>query len=171
MLLLKEFINKTLNQPKAQGVGMWQLLLAYTKTLEQLYLSSHWQSAGANYYSDHLLYERLYKSVSAEIDGLAEKMVGLYNSSIINPVKIMSLSSGLTKTLWKPEITSSQFPSILCSAEQSYLNLIKLMIEELKKSNQLTNGTENLLQQICDNHESHSYLLKQRLSADAIPTF
>lgn len=55
--------------------GMLCQLLGMLLAMRQNYHSSHWQVGGPNFYGDHQLFERLYGSVSDEIDTLAEKLV------------------------------------------------------------------------------------------------
>ena len=66
--------------------------IKYTKyisiyiTLQTIYKNFHWLTHGTAYYADHLLFERLYNSITEEIDYLVEKMVSLYGRDCSNPV-------------------------------------------------------------------------------------
>lgn len=45
----------------------------------------HWNSRGENYYSDHLLFERIYSDIDDQIDGLVETcMIPIQSASDIN---------------------------------------------------------------------------------------
>lgn len=45
----------------------------------------HWNSKGENYYSDHLLFERIYTDIDDQIDGLVETcMIPIQSASDIN---------------------------------------------------------------------------------------
>ncbi len=45
----------------------------------------HWNSRGENYYSDHLLFERIYTDIDDQIDGLVETcMIPIQSASDIN---------------------------------------------------------------------------------------
>ena len=40
--------------------------------IENLANVLHWNSRGENYYSDHLLYQRIYEDIADQVDGLIE---------------------------------------------------------------------------------------------------
>ena len=53
------------------------IFLDLLRALSFLHQTHHWQSSGANFMGDHLLYSRLYDTVNGEIDGVGERAVGL----------------------------------------------------------------------------------------------
>src|SRR5579871_6160597 len=60
---------------------IWRIANLYVAILRQIYLThqfSHWTTSGEAFYSDHLVFERLYKSAQEDADLAAEKMIGLF---------------------------------------------------------------------------------------------
>jgi len=74
--LISEALNEAAN-PVARR--WWQNLLAAANALYTMLYTFHWKSKGANYYSDHELYSRIYESVEEDIDSIAEKAIGTTN--------------------------------------------------------------------------------------------
>ena len=74
-----------------------KLLSWYLGTLRFLYLmyqNCHWQCSGLSFYQDHLLFQRLYEEVLKDVDATAEKIVGVFDSSLIDltlQVQIISM--------------------------------------------------------------------------------
>ena len=62
-------------------------LLAKLEALSLYYQNIHWTVSGPNFYSDHLLAERLYSAANGLIDGVAEKAVGTTKDK--NSVKLV----------------------------------------------------------------------------------
>lgn len=118
------------------------------------YWTSHWQTSGNSFYGDHLLFQRLYEDTNGEIDSVAERLVGLYGSSVVNPNAAMTLAHSYV-TEWEKE--SNLFLRGLHS-EEVLLRAIEETIDE-----GVSHGLSNLLEGIADKHENHQYLLKQRI--------
>ena len=142
------------------------VLLVHLKYLYALHQNHHWTSMGDPFYGDHLLFQRLYQATVEEIDGLAEKAIGLGSTTNVN---LMLQTSQLLK-LVTSEGTASMIPTSSdlakksLMAEMNFLKVIDIMISCLQECGLLTNGLSNMLQGIADIHEGHIYLLKQRVS-------
>ena len=75
----------------------------------------HWNSRGENYYSDHLLYQRIYEGISDQVDGLIETCLipiqkatdiefdysGLFNYTISFPITPQMLLDLIVDTIRK----------------------------------------------------------------------
>ena len=142
------------------------VLLVHLKYLYALHQNHHWTSMGDPFYGDHLLFQRLYQATVEEIDGLAEKAIGLGNTTNVN---LMLQTSQLLK-LVTSEGTASMIPTSSdlakksLMAEMNFLKVIDVMISCLQECGLLTPGLSNMLEGIADVHEGHIYLLKQRVS-------
>jgi DNA-binding ferritin-like protein len=136
-------------------------ILAYVRALSWSYLAAHWQARGSTYYGDHLLFERLYKETDAQVDGIAEKVIGLTESeNSVDPVKqiesVAKYVSGIAKT-------GDDVIARMLAAEQHFVKkFMPDMIGRLEKGGHLTDGLENSLQGIMDAHEGFIYLLQRR---------
>jgi hypothetical protein len=68
---------------KYRKFAVW---LGFLRALNFLHQTHHWQCSGNNYFSDHLLFERLYNETLPEIDKLAEKLIGLESIRLTNQI-------------------------------------------------------------------------------------
>lgn len=150
----------------------WSALVSCTRTLSHLYQSFHWQTSGAQYYGDHLLYERLYSKVDKEVDGIAERAIGLMNNpKVVHPLAIVThMNFMIGFLLPEGDISPGEMPIVLLKAEQHYTGYVADMISSLKKSasilgnsNIYNDGVEDLLQGLVSAHQENIYLLQQRI--------
>ena len=146
-----------------------EVLLEYLSAMRTLHLyhqHAHWISKGSAYYGDHLLFERLYNSSTGEIDGLAERAVGLSGDDAVCPIKVTGVAfRNLNKLL--PNFEPSGHPDDIVRGalkiERYFLKATSSLHEELKSSGKITLGLDDLLMELYSAHESNVYLLKQRL--------
>ena len=142
------------------------VLLVHLKYLYALHQNHHWTSMGDPFYGDHLLFQRLYQATVEEIDGLAEKAIGLGNTTSVN----LTLQTSQLLKLVTSEGTASMIPTSSdlakksLMAEMNFLKVIDVMMSCLQECGLLTPGLSNMLEGIADVHEGHVYLLKQRVS-------
>jgi len=150
--------------------GQLSVVLVYLKFLSFVHQNHHWTSSGDPYYGDHLLFERLYNSVTGEIDTVAEKAIGLGCSTNVNLAlmtqQLHKLVTGYGMTATIPQSSDLARRSLM--AEMNFLKVIDFAIESLEECGLLTNGVDNMLQDLADSHEKSVYLLKQRCSKSAI---
>src|SRR5574342_884762 len=66
------------------GLKLLQHSLAALRVTYLMHQQSHWEVSGDSFYGDHQLLQRLYEMAQADVDALAERMVGLYGNQSIN---------------------------------------------------------------------------------------
>ena len=137
---------------KAELVVVFVNLIALYRLLQTL----HWQASGANSYSDHLLFERLYVDVEKEVDATAERLVGLFDGSAVAPAEI---ESKVTKRLGGWSTRGSAIEQALAAEQDVYVSIHRAVTAFASDP-----GAQNLLQGFADKHEEHLYLLRQRHS-------
>ena len=150
------------------GIPYAQLsvVLVYLKYLSELHQNHHWTCMGDPFYGDHQLFSRLYDSAKASVDGVAEKSIGLGGTSNVNIMLLTSqlhklvVGSGAPATI--PQTSDLARSSL--AAEMTFLKVLDVCRTSLEECGLLTNGVDNMLQDIADKHEGHVYLLKQRCS-------
>lgn len=146
------------------------VVLVHLKFLAELHQNHHWTSMGDPFYGDHLLFQRLYEGVSAEVDSVAEKAIGLGSTSNVNiqliHSQMLKLISNVGSGMTIPQSTDLAKRSMI--AELNFLKVIDHAMSSLNECGMLSNGIDNLLQGIADKHEGHVYLLKQRCSKQAV---
>lgn len=137
-------------------VEFFQVALAQLDFLNLWYHSCHWLSKNKEYYSDHLLFQRLYEGVAAEIDPLAEKAVVVSDESAVDRgvhLKLMAEKEEIVKGMQKD---NKDFLEISIALESEFLQYLA------DKTPMMSQGTRNLLDTFSELHETHLYLLNQR---------
>lgn len=140
-------------------------LASLATMLNALYLlhqAAHWQTHGPTYYADHLMFQRLYKGIDKEIDGIGERAVNLGGPMMVCPITTSELSITLLADWGKGHGLDSpeKLVSLSLRAERSFLDALAVAMTYTA-----TDGVQNLLQGIADAHEANVYLLDQRLRA------
>jgi DNA-binding ferritin-like protein len=141
-------------------------LVAFLRAESMMHQAHHWQAFGQNYYSDHLLFERLYNEVIEDIDKLAERMLGSGPTCLANPMYHAKHVSAVAQVLYAgaPSSPSPDENAMLSFRAVLYtLVLLKFTYAQLEERKLLSHGLDNLLQGIADKHEEHVYLLKRRV--------
>lgn len=135
-------------------------IVALLRAVYQTHQTAHWQSGGANYYGDHLLFQRLYEAILPEIDSVAERAIGTGGTSLLDGIKQATQTAEIV-TLLRGAPASSPKDLVAISLNAEVL-VLEVLAEAL--SGRLSQGQQNLLQGIADTHEGHVYLLQQRLA-------
>lgn len=139
--------------------------LALMKALQAYYQHSHWISKGEPYYGDHLLFERLYGSLGEEIDGLAEKMVGLGGDHFVCVKTIMGITAKILDHVseMNENTLGYEMAQQALKLEKIFLSYTKRLYNKMKEDGSLTLGFDDMLMALHNSHERNAYLLKQRV--------
>ena len=121
--------------------------------------SSHWLAKHNNFYSDHLLFQRLYEAIPEEIDKLAEKIVVDCNCDILEPDELAEGAASKVCAITS-QCTNDSFERSLC-AEECVLDAIQCAMDAIEQSDLRKLGWEDLLGSMMSQHEEHVYLLKK----------
>lgn len=143
-------------------------LLGYAMFLQQVHHNHHWISQGDPFYGDHQLFDQLYSSVNGEVDGIAEKAVGLGNQSNVDLFTLYQQVNRWVATMYTGGGTipsSSELARRSLDCEMAFLKFSALTSHLMESQGTLTRGLDNMLQGLEDTHEGHVYLLKQRIVA------
>lgn len=137
------------------------------RALSFLHQTHHWQTNGSMFYSDHLLFERLYNTTQAEIDKVAEKAIGVGSGDLVNYKHSLENMTRFLNAIDDNEMAMDN-PSLKMVkkslfAEKSFIVAGEKLMNILKSKNQLTRGIEQMLGNVLDEHEGFVYLLKQRV--------
>lgn len=151
-----------------QGIAMAELgaLVAVLRAAALVHQSHHWQTRGDTFYSDHKLYEQLYGESLGPIDRLAERAVGSGHRLLVHPVIQAAQVAALVKFFCgdiQIDPTPDEYALTSFMTEAHVLSLMGMAYGALKASSALSPGTDNLLQDIADTHETFVYLLRQRV--------
>jgi DNA-binding ferritin-like protein len=137
-------------------------VLAVLRAASFLHQTHHWQTSGPSYYSDHLLFDRLYKDSQPYIDQVAERAVGLGSTSLVAPMLQATQVSEVVGMVASPSAGAGSLVDASLKAEALVLSVVNEALSALTASDSLTPGVDNLLQGVADLHETFVYLLQQR---------
>lgn len=137
------------------------LFLATLRAIEFIARQNHWLTKGSSFYGDHLLFERIYNSVSENIDSAAEKFVGLFGEQCLEYDTQVDL---LNKVLLKYKNLEGSPMEMLLAIEKDFLNLSKNAYNCFENENKLSLGLDDTITSISSKQEESVYLLQQTLS-------
>jgi len=144
-------------------------MVALVRAAAIVHQSGHWQAAGPTFYSDHLLFERLYDGLVPYVDTLAERVrvAGDRGPLMLSAVDLANLTAAIVQemdTHREQAIQRGSAPEVArlalsVTATYDVLNACA----KLLKLKRMSAGTEKILQDLADTAEQHLYLLQQRL--------
>jgi DNA-binding ferritin-like protein len=130
--------------------------IAFLRAIALIHQSSHWLSRGSNFYGDHLMHERNYKSVLEDGDAAAEKLVALFSDEVLEP----QIQAMLISKLYK-EFSSHNPVENSLNAEKAFLEKSKMVYDKIKNEGKMTQGLDDLILGIANNREGAVYLLSR----------
>lgn len=140
-------------------------VLVLLRAVSMIHQTNHWATTGSAFYSDHLLFDRLYGTLIGEIDQIAEKAVGLGGPQLVVASTLAKSTAEVISELCgaqpvEPDANSRVMLSL--QAELRFLVMMQMVAKQMEEKGLLTRGLDNMLAGIEDKHEEHVYLLKQR---------
>lgn len=126
---------------------------------QMLFHAYHWRSRGADYYGDHLLYQRLYEARAEEIDRIGEVLMALGGPSAVSPVTTLTGMLDLT----------NRAERLMATDAQRAVTLVEETLHRINDANNLLGkdayalAVNNALAGIADKHLEALYLLRQRV--------
>lgn len=145
---------------------VWKIANLYVATLRQIYLIhtySHWTTKGRAFYSNHQLFERLYKSAQEDADTAAEKMIGLFG---LDGVDYDMQTEFMGKLADKYASLNGEPLQMSLKIEEDFLAYSKDARLSLKDEGVLSDGLDDMIMAIANNRETSIYLLKQTLDEE-----
>lgn len=140
-------------------------VLALLRAQRWNYETCHWQVHGDAFYGDHQLFERLYNNLGQEIDTLAEKIVGLLGDPTEGDYPFSNESQAQTAQAWLGSWAIYTCPHRRSlRSEQDLQRALKKAYDILKSLDALTLGLDDFLMSLASAHDSHTYLLRQRIA-------
>lgn len=137
------------------------LYIAILKAMAIIHQHSHWTTKGDNFYGDHQLFERLYDSVLENLDGAAEKFVGLMGPECLNYSYQTEL---LNKVLIKYKNKVNNPAQLSLSIEKDFLKFSKDAYNCFKEEGKLSLGLDDFIMATASDREEAVYLLQQTLT-------
>jgi len=147
-------------------------LLAFLRALYMVHQTAHWQTRGGHYYSDHILFQRIYEESLDGIDSVAERVIGLTNdpsyvSARDQAALVHRLVGSAYRGVTSPAPDVETLVKISLAGEVSVLNAIDRVKQMMQHAGTLSEGLDDLLQGLASKHEEFVYLLQQRVNETA----
>ena len=146
-------------------------LLAALRSVTWHAWTKHWKTTGSDFYSDHLLFQRVYSgdgggpNIEAQTDGLGERMVALYGPSGVDEIEVQELVLKHLKSIRNQDPIQGAL-----SLETQILNLgAKAAKLTTHLPPQYSIGLDNFIRELVDARSTVVYLLQQRLSQSPNP--
>jgi len=136
-------------------------LLALLRAVQVIHQNAHWNVKGETYYGDHLLFQRLYEAVGAEIDTLAEKITAMFGSYCVSSSDQASRIESFVSD-W--EHTYPCYVTRSLYAEKQLQIIFKEAYDFLDECGTLSLGMDDFLMAAANAHETAIYLLQQRVA-------
>ena len=136
-------------------------MISLLRSVALVQQNNHWRVKGTQFYGDHLLYDRLYKSAAENSDLLAERCIGLFGNEVLN----LRLQAQLIEKFLS-SCTSDDPLENSIKIEEDFLKANKVFVKALEKEGKMTLGLEDLLPELSSHREESLYLLKQRKDAN-----
>lgn len=145
------------------------IITGVLKGLNSLYQVYHWRACGSEFYSDHLLFQRLYEGIQEELDTFGERTLGQsQDASSVNPVTLCKVECEFVKFCIEyskslnSNVGEDSSIATLIQAENLFIEILEFSLESLEAKQVLSVGTANLIEDTLDKHETNLYLLTQR---------
>lgn len=137
------------------------LYIANLRAIYLIHQNNHWLSSGDSFYSNHLLFERIYKSAQDNADAAAEKFIGLFGAECADysdQTKYINLILKKYSSLQDSPFEQSY------AAEKDFLKMSEKVYKFLKEKNKVSFGLDDTIMSISSDRESAIYLLDRVLS-------
>ena len=144
-------------------------LLAMLRAMHWAHWTAHWKMKGDPFYGDHLMFSKMYEGMVDEIDGLAEKIVGIFGPDAINDPPVMHDAFRFLAGFELQDPNATLYQRAM-GMEQHLQGAIKTTYDALKESGEITLGLDDFLMSLASAHETNLYLLGQRMRTAALKT-
>lgn len=141
---------------KENSAILFNNYLAILRVMNILFQHAHWKCKGDYFYSNHLLFQRLYTDTNELIDLTAEKIIGIYGNDNLYDSKQLSIMSDMFS-----KFENSNMIDNCIEATNAFLTLSQELYNELKESKEITLGVDDMIMASASKAEEFIYLLKQ----------
>lgn len=167
------------NTPDGIEYGNFFTLITHLRALHMLHQTMHWAASGPQFYSDHLLHQRIYEGIAEEIDAVGERMI--LEEGLPDGWSLVGSADNVAGMVEDYDGWNMDGRPVAVLAEQELLAYLAIMRNGIESSvwdsttnsivdriTPLSQGLENLLSGIADKHETYLYLLRQRYGDDTV---
>jgi len=143
-----------LNENCAKYVG-------FLRALYLIHQNHHWVASGDAFYGNHLLFERIYKSAAENADSAAEKFIGLFGSDALDIAKQPTLIHDILENHIASNTDLTNLIIASTNAEKEFVAFAEDFYKQLKESEKMSLGLDDMIMSISNDRETSLYLLQQ----------
>ena len=136
------------------------LYVATLKGMALIHQQNHWNSMGAHFYGNHLLFMRIYESALENLDTAAEKFIGVFGNKCLRYDLQAEL---LNKVLVKYKNLEGSPIEMSLAVEKDFIKFSKSAYDCFDIEEKLTLGVDEMIMAIASKREESVYLLQQVL--------
>lgn len=134
-------------------------LLIHLRAMNLFSHSAHNLVARVPFHSDHNFFGEVYEELNGEYDGVAERTIGLMGEG---PLRLQDIMAGVSaKLAAAPSIGVKENGVFYKALLQMEMDLCKLCSMVIAQG--ATEGTKQLLGDVCNKSEMRQYKIKQRI--------
>ena len=153
-----------------RDVAVKMIVLEYVGFMRMMQLwfhAAHHLTRGTSFSGDHVnLYGKIYQAIEDQIDGVIEKAVGLFGDEMACPLNVTEKALEIMSEYPSPiELKSAGQAAVGLQIERDFLKFSQAMYDALKRANAMTLGLDDMIMANANAHESHVYLLQQRIKS------
>lgn len=134
--------------------------VALMRSISLVHQNHHWITKGENFYGNHLLFERIYKTADDDADLAAEKFIGLFGTDVLD----LNLQAQMIGKIMGNFASGDPIGTSL-RIEKKFLDFSEKFYKMIKEEGKITLGLDDMIMAIASNRETSVYLLKQVLGA------
>ncbi len=139
--------------------------VGFMRMMQLWFHAAHHLTRGSSFAGDHVnLYGKIYENISGQIDGAIEKAVGLFGEDFGCPIVITGRALKIMTEYPSPtELNAASIAAVGLMIEKDWLRFSKNFYDSLKQDGKMTLGMDDFIMANANAHESHVYLLQQRV--------
>lgn len=131
--------------------------IAMLKAMTIIHQHGHWAAKGSQFYGEHQMFERIYKSAQENLDTAVEKFIGLFGSDVLD---YSQQTEALGKVLEKYTKSGSSIERSL-AIENDFIKFSKEIFNLFEKEDVMTLGLDDMIMATSSDREEALYLLQQ----------
>ena len=141
--------------------------VSFMRMMQLWFHGAHHLVRGESFAGDHVeIYGKIYQAIEDQIDGVIEKAIGLFGDDCACPVKITMLASDIMSSYPSPmKMNGSGIAAVGLKIERDFLQLSQAVYDSLDEMGAMTLGLDDMIMATANAHETHVYLLQQRIKA------
>jgi hypothetical protein len=142
--------------------------VGFLRMMELWFHGAHHLTKGKSFAGDHVnIYGKIYETVDGQLDSAIEKSMALFGDDCANPLILAKKAVEIMEEYPNPaELKSQSQAAIGLQIEKDFLVFSQKIYNLLKKMGAMTLGLDDMIMANANAHETHVYLLQQRIRSE-----